>query len=468
MLGLRRIYKFSEVSLVLIAAYLPATAGAQPAVLASEMESGFYQTYLLEDKGIFRQSQILAINDQPAGGATFAFIEGDYNYDTNWRPYASGLILSSYNTTIVPLGGTASAVYNSGFGGADGRLPFITSGNYYTTNITEYSVPSSLQNEYMAVLETTYQPVDILSLTQDPASGVTEASNVLVSVTLSAPLSAGEYLYLRYSSTYNFTSSTLLELNEGVGYHFEYIPCSTDSVYYYVFTSNQDSSYIMNQVDLYGNVAYDMMTLDLINNGGPNYIYLPLPSAEPCYYTLPVELLRFDLFAENNLVYLDWETASEINSDFFEVQRSADGHEWEYLGKVDAKGQTSVTTNYSFTDDNPLNGRSYYQLRMVDEDGSYDFSPVRSLWQSSTAFVNITPNPANDQAQIAVYSEGHSAMQILITDMRGTAIYQSEETIDNGFQTIALDVSSWVEGLYILEYRLQNGLSGQQKLVVIH
>ena len=147
MLGLRRIYKFSEVSLILIAAYLPATAGAQPAVLASEMESGFYQTYLLEDKGIFRQSQILAINDQPAGGATFAFIEGDYNYDTNWRPYASGLILSSYNTTIVPLGGTASAVYNSGFGGADGRLPFITSGNYYTTNITEYSVPSSLQNE---------------------------------------------------------------------------------------------------------------------------------------------------------------------------------------------------------------------------------------------------------------------------------------------------------------------------------
>jgi hypothetical protein len=468
MLRSRRTFRFLRLVPCLFAVILPLIAVAQPAVLASEMESGSYQTYLMEDMGIFRQAQVLAINDQPSGGATFAFIESDYGYDINWRPYSSGLILSSYNTTIAPSAGSASAVYNTGFGGADGRLPFITSGNYYTTNITEYSVPAFLQNEYMSVLETNYEPVDIVSLTQDPPSGVTEANNVLVSVTLSDPLSSGEYIYLRYSNTYNFTSSTIIELNSGSGFYFEYIPCSTDSIYYYVFTSNQDSAYIMSQVVTYGPVAYDMLTLDLINNGGPNYSYLPLFSIESCYYTLPIELLTFDLFVEQDLVHVFWETASEINADYFEVQRSIDGKRWDNIGTIAAQGNSNSATHYAFTDDEPFEGRSYYRLRMVDVDGSFSFSPVKSVLFSSasSSYIDLVPNPANSLVQMLVFSPSETAVQVSVKSISGSVIWQSNELLESGFQTILIDIASWASGVYIVEYTFRNGKSGQEKLLV--
>ena len=81
-----------------------------------------------------------------------AYVEADGNYTPNWRPYFSGLTLAGYDQTIAPIGGTASATYNSGYGsfwGDDGLMPAVTSGNYYTFNITEYSKPGDTVNEYM-------------------------------------------------------------------------------------------------------------------------------------------------------------------------------------------------------------------------------------------------------------------------------------------------------------------------------
>jgi hypothetical protein len=320
----------------------------------------------------------------------------------------------------------------------------------------------------MSVLETNYEPVDIVSLTQDPPSGVTEANNVLVSVTLSDPLSSGEYIYLRYSNTYNFTSSTIIELNNSGSLIFEYIPCSTDSIYYYVFTSNQDSAYIMSQVSLYGQVAYDMMTLDLINNGGPNYSYLPLFSAESCYYTLPVELLTFDLYTEQELVHLVWETASEINSDYFEVQRSADGKLWENIGTVGAQGTSATAANYVFTDDAPIEGRSYYRLRMVDLDGSFNYSPVKSVLFRSTSsdYIDLVPNPASTNAHMLVYAEGETSVHLSIKNMSGSIVWQSVEILEGGFQTIPIDLTSLASGIYVVTYTFRDGKSGQEKLVI--
>ncbi|NOS55365.1 MAG: hypothetical protein HOP37_03805 [Cyclobacteriaceae bacterium] len=61
-----------------------------------------------------------------------------------------------------------------------------------------------------------------------------------------------------------------------------------------------------------------------------------------------------------------WTTASELNADFFEVQRSKEGVEYESIGKVKAFGTTTLTQRYSFADTNPFDGVSYYRLRQVD------------------------------------------------------------------------------------------------------
>ncbi|MBK9213182.1 MAG: hypothetical protein IPO14_09610 [Saprospiraceae bacterium] len=85
------------------------------------------------------------------------------SYTNNWRPYTSGLTLAGYNQFIAPVGGTASALYNSGSGGQSGLLPSRYKWRYYTFNITDNAGPN---NQTMSVLETTYLPVKITSLTQ--------------------------------------------------------------------------------------------------------------------------------------------------------------------------------------------------------------------------------------------------------------------------------------------------------------
>ncbi|MEZ5013144.1 MAG: hypothetical protein R2794_02530 [Chitinophagales bacterium] len=209
---------------------------AQATQLGTETVNGTYTSYALTDLGIFRQARIQAVSSAASGTRNWEFYEAPADYDPAWRPYTCCLTLSGYNQTIAPLGGTASAVYNTGFGGNPGYMPAITSGNYYTFNCTEYSTPAFPANEYMGVLETSFNPVSITSVTQTPGIGVVYPENsVYVTVDLSAAPSAGEYVYVRYSTTFNFVTSTLF-----AGYHNRYftgtveIPCQASEYLQYI------------------------------------------------------------------------------------------------------------------------------------------------------------------------------------------------------------------------------------------
>ncbi len=192
------------------AVFCSAALYSQATVLGTETVSGVYTTYDLNDLGIFRQYRLQAASPGAAGARNWEFCEGTAavpNYNPAWRPYACCLTLASYDQTIQAVGGTASALMNTGFGGVPGYMPAIATGNYYTFNITEYSTPGVPVNEYMGVLQTTYNPVAISSVTQSPAAGAVYPENsVYVTVTLAAAPSAGEYTYVRYSTTPSFTS----------------------------------------------------------------------------------------------------------------------------------------------------------------------------------------------------------------------------------------------------------------------
>lgn len=85
---------------------------------------------------------------------------------------------------------------------------------------------------------------------------------------------------------------------------------------------------------------------------------------------LPVELVYFDAECSGAAVLLEWSTASESNSDHFDVERSTDGTAWETIGSVAAAGQSIQTVAYRIEDAHPLNGTAYYRLRQFDTDGS--------------------------------------------------------------------------------------------------
>lgn len=265
------------------------SVSGQATQLGTQTVSGAYTSYGLTDLGIFRQVRVQATVAAASGSRNWEFYEAPADYDPAWRPWTGGLTLSSYNATVAPVGGTASALNNVGFGGSAGLMPAIVSGNYYTFNVTEYSTPGSPQNEYMGVLETAYNPVSITSVIQSPGIGAVYPENsVYVTVNTSGTLSAGEYVYLRYSTTINFASSTLLAVTmTGTTGNVE-IPCQSSgtTIYYYAYTSNRTSAAILADVGTYGQVAHDMSTLSINNNGGPNYIYTVLPSVGFCgdYY----------------------------------------------------------------------------------------------------------------------------------------------------------------------------------------
>ncbi len=276
----------------LIVVCLPVSVFAQPSVLGTQAQNGGYATYNLNDLGIFRQVRMQATSSGATGTRNWEFCEGTAAapiYDPAWRPYTCCLTIASYNNTIAPVGGTSSALKNIGFGGSSGYLPAITNGNYYTFNCTEYSTPGVPQNEFMGVLQTTYNPVAISSVVQSPGiAAVYPENSVFVTITTSAAPSIGEYVYLRYSNSINFATSTLLTVAMVGTTGTAEIPCQPvgTTIYYYVYSSNKTSAAILAEVGAFGQVAHDMNTLSINNNGGPNYIYTVLPSIGFCgnYY----------------------------------------------------------------------------------------------------------------------------------------------------------------------------------------
>ena len=292
MVNFRQILKFVKSAPVLsfmVLIIMTFDAAAQATQLGTQTVNGGYVSYPLSDLGIFRQARVQATSSALSGTRNWEFYEAPFDYDPAWRPYSAGLTLAGYNMNIFPTAGTAAALFNTGFGGSSGLMPTIANGYYYTFNITEYSTPGVPQNEYMGVVETSYNPVTISSVIQSPAAGVVYPENsVYVTVTTAAPPSAGENIFVRYSTSINFLSSTLLTVTMTGTTGTVEIPCQGvgTTIYYYAYSSNRSSAAILADVGATGERAHDMSTLNVNNNGGPNYTYTVAPSIGYCgdYY----------------------------------------------------------------------------------------------------------------------------------------------------------------------------------------
>lgn len=249
---------------------------AQPTVLGTQLVNGNYVTYNLNTIGGFKQVRILALNNGVSGALNWEFCQGSVgaeDYSVNWRPYTAGLTLGGYNIYVPPVGGTASALYNAGFGGQSGLLPAVTAGNYYTFNVTNNAVA----NNNMSVLETGYNPATVNTVTRNPAT-VGGTVSPVITVVMSAAPNAGEYVYVRYS-TDNFVTSSLVELSFIGATGTATIPAQAAglTVRYYVYSSPKTSAQIGTDAGSFGQSAHDMATLNLNNNAGSNYSYTVLP-----------------------------------------------------------------------------------------------------------------------------------------------------------------------------------------------
>ena len=145
---------------------------------------------------------------------------------------------------------------------------------------------------------------------------------------------------------------------------------------------------------------------------------------------LPVTLVHFKAAVKEQLVQLEWATALEENHDFFEVQRSHDAVQWKTIDQITGAGNTTTTQNYTTSDPTPLSGTSYYRLKMVDRDGTFEYSTIRSVaFESALTAGFMYPNPAVNtitfqnlpEGMVRIYNTlGQLVKQIFITTKQAT------------------------------------------------
>ncbi|NNC83840.1 MAG: T9SS type A sorting domain-containing protein [Flavobacteriales bacterium] len=147
---------------------------------------------------------------------------------------------------------------------------------------------------------------------------------------------------------------------------------------------------------------------------------------------LPVELLYFDAKTSGSGVQLDWATASEVNNSHFIIQNSVDGMQFSELGRMMGAGNSSIQLDYSFHDDVPPHGLSYYRLLQVDYDGTTTtYDPVVVEYQRDESTFGLYPNPASTMIHI-LNSNPDRIYMVKIVDRSGKRILSriGQESID--------------------------------------
>ncbi|MDF7814242.1 T9SS type A sorting domain-containing protein [Hymenobacter sp. YC55] len=186
---------------------------------------------------------------------------------------------------------------------------------------------------------------------------------------------------------------------------------------------------------------------------------------------LPVELKEFAVRAVKVDALLDWSTASEKNSDRFEIERSLDGTTFEKIGTVRGQGTTQATTTYGFTDAGigaKTQSVVYYRLRQVDTDGTDSYSPVRTVrfeaQAAVTAKLSVFPNPAASSDRVVTLdlsSLPKGAYQVSLLDATGRLI--GTYSVEGGVNKV-VNVQTLPTGTYIVLVR-GNGLNLSQRLI---
>ncbi len=110
---------------------------------------------------------------------------------------------------------------------------------------------------------------------------------------------------------------------------------------------------------------------------------------------LPIELIDFNVDRVGNEARVRWTTASEVNNDYFSIQRSIDALEWMEIGRIQGQLESIDFTKYEFWDRLPLSGLSYYRLKQTDIDESFSFSKIRALHFGRYYQVEVYPNPSD-------------------------------------------------------------------------
>jgi hypothetical protein len=186
----------------------------------------------------------------------------------------------------------------------------------------------------------------------------------------------------------------------------------------------------------------------------------------------PIELIGFSANFVTDKVVLDWTTATELNNDYFTIEKSVDGFNFDVLTTVPGAGNSSVQHSYSTVDNNPAKGVSYYRLKQTDYDGHFEYFDAVAVDNENAGYTgfsfNIFPNP-NEGTSIHMSINAAKKEEILVVvyDISGRESYSKIIVIeDAGNSVYGLDPSNKLSpGIYFVS-ATSNQKTFNSKLIV--
>jgi len=186
-------------------------------------------------------------------------------------------------------------------------------------------------------------------------------------------------------------------------------------------------------------------------------------------FALPVDLINFGVGTNDlNNVVIEWSTLSQVNNDYFTIQRSLDAFEWFDVIEIPGAGNTNSQMDYHYEDKNPYLGLSYYRLVQTDYDGKFEvFSPksVR-VKNQKTIGLKIIPNPSIDYIEIDLVHTSEDVKlynhDIQIYDIEGNKIYKKHFIGD--ISDFKINIENFKSGIYVVKSNSDN-FKGEAKFI---
>ncbi len=162
---------------------------------------------------------------------------------------------------------------------------------------------------------------------------------------------------------------------------------------------------------------------------------------------LPVELLSFSGRKDGRANVLDWTTASEMNNDYFTVERSIDGQNFHDVAYVDGAGNSNVENSYFARDEHPFSGINYYRLKQTDFDGQMKYSDVVAINNDPVSEFQVFPNPTDGILTVALPETPDESVKAVVRNAVGQLVL----LVDVKSRTSVIDVSQLTAGVYFIE-----------------
>ncbi|MGQ0828194.1 MAG: T9SS type A sorting domain-containing protein [Bacteroidota bacterium] len=202
-------------------------------------------------------------------------------------------------------------------------------------------------------------------------------------------------------------------------------------------------------------------------SGTDNGTHCSGATCSSCNAVLPIELLSFDANKNGDLVKIYWATATETNNDFFTIERTVDGINYEFVGKLDGAGNSVSPLYYNTVDDNPIDGTSYYRLTQTDYDGKFVYSKlvsVNTTIKDELKLLYFFADQNKQQVQYQVSSSGNNALSIEITDVLGKIVLSEKIGFNQDqHQMLNMDVAELKNGIYL--FKISNGVNNVMRKI---